>query len=239
MTVWVESVLRVLAESSMRSAIIAVFTGLTLVVSRTRTRQILHAAWTTVMCAMLFMPILAHWSPAIPIRVPMYLAALPEPPSDQSSMPLAGTAISTPASNLPATPSAVPQVPIAAPPQRSIVNTPLYAVWTAYLCGLFVLLLRFALGWWGSHRIARRSGRICVSERVAAPMTVGVLSPKIILPVAFSSWPVASRRAVLTHEIAHIRRRDPLVRFSFPTQLLCLLVSSPGLVAGSSTERRG
>jgi hypothetical protein len=45
-------------------------------------------------------------------------------------------------------------------------------------------------------------------DREAVPMTWGVLSPVVWLPPASDEWPSALRRAVLSHELAHVRRRD-------------------------------
>jgi beta-lactamase regulating signal transducer with metallopeptidase domain len=54
---------------------------------------------------------------------------------------------------------------------------------------------------------------ILESPRVATPLTVGILSPRIILPAPWRSWPDEKLQAVLAHELAHVRRHDPLVAF--------------------------
>jgi beta-lactamase regulating signal transducer with metallopeptidase domain len=41
-------------------------------------------------------------------------------------------------------------------------------------------------------------------------MTAGIFAPKILLPTAWTLWPDEKLRAVLAHELAHVRRRDPL-----------------------------
>lgn len=46
------------------------------------------------------------------------------------------------------------------------------------------------------------------SDRLATPATIGWRKPAIILPTNWRSWSDAERRAVLAHEIAHIRRHD-------------------------------
>ena len=53
--------------------------------------------------------------------------------------------------------------------------------------------------------------RLCESAVVVTPVTLGVIAPAIILPAAWRQWPNDTLRAVLSHERAHVRRRDPLV----------------------------
>ena len=95
-----------------------------------------------------------------------------------------------------------------------------------YVAGLAPMLLRLVLGLWGSRRLARgarpidgparrRLGAVPVrvreSDRVAVPVTVGLLRPVVVLPPGWERWPDARLRAVLAHERAHVARRDPLV----------------------------
>ncbi|QDU41878.1 Regulatory protein BlaR1 [Symmachiella dynata] len=46
------------------------------------------------------------------------------------------------------------------------------------------------------------------ADQLAAPATVGWRRPVILLPAAWRSWTPLERRAVLAHEIVHIRRGD-------------------------------
>ncbi|QDT46372.1 Regulatory protein BlaR1 [Symmachiella dynata] len=46
------------------------------------------------------------------------------------------------------------------------------------------------------------------ADQLAAPATVGWRRPVILLPAAWRTWTPLERRAVLAHEIAHIRRGD-------------------------------
>lgn len=59
-----------------------------------------------------------------------------------------------------------------------------------------------------------RSTRVrCVRIRGAwGPLCFGVLKPTIVLSAASRTWPPASLRAALLHEMAHVRRRDPAAR---------------------------
>lgn len=49
------------------------------------------------------------------------------------------------------------------------------------------------------------------SNRLKAAITVGVVSPKVILPETTEDWPENRRALVLAHELAHIKRWDTLI----------------------------
>lgn len=58
----------------------------------------------------------------------------------------------------------------------------------------------------------RRSVRLQVSPRVSGPCTLGWLRPVILLPLsAVTALPQEQLRALVAHELAHIRRHDYLV----------------------------
>ena len=81
------------------------------------------------------------------------------------------------------------------------------ATWTAWLAS-----------------VAREYGgmappRLLVSEVASVPLTIGLHQPAIILPAACASWTTARRRAVLLHELSHVRRRDCAMELL--VQLVC------------------
>jgi TonB family protein len=49
---------------------------------------------------------------------------------------------------------------------------------------------------------------IFLSHAVSVPMTCGLLRPRIVLPASATDWTSARLRAVLSHELSHVRRRD-------------------------------
>lgn len=57
------------------------------------------------------------------------------------------------------------------------------------------------------------------SDRVGSPMAIGVLRPRVLLPAAAVAWPAARLRAVLVHELGHVRRRDTAIQLA--AQLAC------------------
>jgi beta-lactamase regulating signal transducer with metallopeptidase domain len=102
----------------------------------------------------------------------------------------------------------------------------------AILAGLAFGLARLLVGFWGVRVLRRRSRSIAEYEintlaealrvemacsrpvelretsDLATAATIGWLRPLILLPADWRMWSVAERRAVLAHELAHIRRRD-------------------------------
>ncbi len=53
-----------------------------------------------------------------------------------------------------------------------------------------------------------RAPRLLISDEIAVPVTAGIITPRIILPATSEHWTVLRLRAVLLHEMAHVRRRD-------------------------------
>jgi beta-lactamase regulating signal transducer with metallopeptidase domain/HEAT repeat protein len=52
--------------------------------------------------------------------------------------------------------------------------------------------------------------RLLCSDDVKMPFACGVLAPTIVLPAECERWTLERRRAVLLHELAHVRRHDLL-----------------------------
>lgn len=85
-----------------------------------------------------------------------------------------------------------------------------------YLCGLFILLFRMALGLLRGAALCRRARPtegtgVRISDAVAGPAVFG---RTILLPRAAENWTASCRDTVLAHECAHLRHGD------FP--VLCL-----------------
>jgi hypothetical protein len=50
------------------------------------------------------------------------------------------------------------------------------------------------------------------SDRIAAPVTLGIWRPAILLPADWREWNAAKLDAVLAHERSHVKRYDPAVQ---------------------------
>ena len=211
------SVFFLVIEASVRSAALALCVGAILFLARIRSGSVRHAAWAAVLGAMLLMPVLPRFTPALglPVQMPpvAYGAApsVPDPPAVppvRSGLIPLQRPVSLPVEANPA-PAPAPSRPV----------WPI-ALLCVYCAGLAFLLARMAAGWRAARRIVRSAdpvpvtvpgALVCQSALVAAPLTVGVISPRIVLPRAWAVWPEAKLRAVLSHEAAHVRRRDTVV----------------------------
>lgn len=212
-----------LIESSIRALIVAGAVGAILKALRIRSSAVRHTAWRAVLCGMVLMPVLIRSVPPIAVTVP-FSASRPTLASDQSISVREGSSVSTP-SLADARSVARISPPLSSVADRSAAEaTPgrdhlwpiaLAALGALYACGLFVLLTRLILGWRATARIVSHAvdSRFHESALVAAPVTVGVFAPKIILPSTWRRWPQEKLSAVLAHEQAHVRRRDPLFRW--------------------------
>ncbi|HEX2750614.1 MAG TPA: M56 family metallopeptidase, partial [Verrucomicrobiales bacterium] len=115
---------------------------------------------------------------------------------------------------------------------------------SAWAAGCALLLLRLSAAHWLLHRAARHSRgtdeplagtfaaalkesgvrqqvRLLVDSRRTIPVAWGIFRPRLLLPEEAVSWDEGQLRSVFMHELAHLRRRDPLVQFL--TQVACAL----------------
>ncbi|HSU15788.1 M56 family metallopeptidase [Longimicrobium sp.] len=149
------------------------------------------------------------------------------PASPVGAGPAAAGAVSPSSSSSPSLSSSSPATPFDW-------KTALMAVWCAGGV-LLVLRLGYGLGrvWWMERRateitdegwvriadrLARRLrvGRVVTLLREAhavVPMTWGIVRPVVLLPAEAEDWDEERRTVVLAHELAHVRRWDPLTQW--------------------------
>ncbi len=105
-----------------------------------------------------------------------------------------------------------------------------------YLIGVGMLLMRLFVGLWRTHRwtsqmelasepsllkiVATQARQLALnnvpavgmSDRIIVPLVIGIFRPVILLPVTFSTGLSTEQvELILRHELAHIRRLDPVV----------------------------
>jgi beta-lactamase regulating signal transducer with metallopeptidase domain len=207
-----DALLRTLFDSSLRVIAIAGGIAGVLALLKVRSSAARHAAWTAVLCAMILMPVLPTVVPRLPLPIPSLPTASIQldqtVPTEEVLIP-----VPAPPAPTPQTASTAPREPMPAPAWPMILAA-------VYAFGVLVFLARFVVGAFAMHRFARSLSRtrftglgpLFESEFARAPMTMGLLHPRIILPRDWRSWPANKLRAVLAHESAHVRRRDPVVR---------------------------
>jgi RND family efflux transporter MFP subunit len=197
-----------LMEWALRSSILILCGAALLRALRVKDASIRLAAWTAMLFGSLAIPALTVMLPdmsliipraaAAPLQIPRAVnEALPKSPLAQD----AGFAKRSPI--------------IAKPFDWASAALLIYAA----VAGAFLLRLFFGLLL--SLRLLRDSrpaglaiARIEIreSDRLAAPVTLGVLRPAIVLPPDWPQWNIAKRDAVLAHEASHVRRFDPAVQ---------------------------
>ncbi len=191
-----------------------------------------HLVWSAALLAVLALPLLS----ALPWRLPVILpqqAAIEHAGSGAGDSP-AGTGMAAPESApQERTDGAAPAIsqPISTTPARGRPSWPvlLVAIWAA---GALILLGRLGVGGLVVARLARRATPLDVPEwtrplvegadrlglprlpallmshRLPMPFACGLFRPTIILPAGADEWDDRRRRAVLCHELAHLRRLD-------------------------------
>jgi ABC-type amino acid transport substrate-binding protein/Zn-dependent protease with chaperone function len=221
---WNETLYRILLETSFRAAIFAAIIALILFTMRVRSSRALHAAWTTVLLVMLLMPVLPYVMPSISIPVPVPAAVLPA----GINAPNAAAPAAVSSGNEAAYPTrlALPESSLDPGHERKPI-WPKAAI-VLYCIGVLFFLSRALWGLRTMLRIARKCKPVDIeavicpelriirtpvyeSEMVGAPLTIGIISPRIILPAAWRKWRAEKLSAVLAHEFSHVRRRDTLI----------------------------
>lgn len=193
-----------------------------------------HLVWLVTLATLLLVPALTAWAP-IPLRIlpaAQKVAAAPKAYSDAPAVtakldkqaPIAdATAPIT-------TPSAAPSI------ETEIASSPVLSGLSlvVFIWAVVVLAIAASLGYAAMlvKRIVNRSRpltgddwlnplyevsdrlaleeppRLLRSEDAKMPFACGVFTPTIVLPAECDNWTLDRRRAVLLHELAHVRRHD-------------------------------
>ena len=185
-----------MTDASVRSVALAAMAALVALFLRRRPSA-QHALWSLVLGSMLLLPVMR---PMVPVT---HIDVTPE----------FAKAVGVPATRLAVGPL---------PPVHAGSRAPLTRLdWVLLLwaAGVMVFSLRLLAGLLLARKTFRRTVRlefgaglpIEESSRVRVPVTVGLWRPKVVLPAGWREWPEAKLQVVLAHEMAHVRRRDPLI----------------------------
>jgi beta-lactamase regulating signal transducer with metallopeptidase domain len=203
-----------MADASVRALVLAMLALLLIpFIRRSSTAQ--HTVWTSVLAGMLILPFLRPMVPATHVRLPQVLTSRT---NYAAAVHPGGPSIA-----LPSTPPAEDRTP-------AFPLWPLF-VMAAYLAGVALFGARLLVGVLLTRRALRNTRAIPSelwehydliadakvdlnleeSDRVRVPLTTGSTLMRVIFPADWREWPQEKRKAVLAHELAHARRRDPLV----------------------------
>ena len=223
--------LALLAEATVRGSLIIAIGATAAWLLRRRGAAIRSVIWRAVACGVLFAPALGERLPTWGLPVPRLFAetrlakaserlaaatpslnAEPVPTGDGASRPAAARSAATPNAH-------------------GWRNRMIVLVFCAWLLGalavtwqLVASLIRIAglerrarplhsdsfrrLESFGVDRASLRRVRFLEGPEGAAPMTWGVLRPRVLLPSGWDQWPATVAGAVVAHELAHVRRHD-------------------------------
>ncbi|HEY0876282.1 MAG TPA: M56 family metallopeptidase [Vicinamibacterales bacterium] len=221
------------ADAAIKSAfILAIAAGIAFALRQSSAAS-RHLVWTCALTAALIVPIASLTAPrwTVPLLTVAPAAAVPAPTEvadDEASrrrweqmqarLQSAGERSADPREG---------DGPAAA---RISTTTLIASVWALGALILFGrLLLGLAAVWWMSRRtpITTDAPWMPVARKIAAdfglsrvafrrsrhatmPMAWGVVRPSVVMPFVADDWPEDRVRIVLLHELAHVRRADPL-----------------------------
>ena len=197
-----------------------------------------HLVWLSTLGALLLVPVVAVWSPLRLAILPAVPSAAPSAPTVDLRVSVTTSLGSTPAPHALPTPQAPRITPdgLAALPtsvrDRLHLDDALTAALALWAVVALVIGASLAGAWLAARRIVLRARplqgadwldplyeiadrldlseppRLLRSEDAKMPFACGVRQPTIVLPAESDGWSLDRRRAVLLHELAHVRRRD-------------------------------
>ena len=215
-TLYADPLLKFLVGTTMNSFVIFAVAGVFAFCLRRRSAAMRGFIWSMAIVGCLIIPLLSlvlpKWELGIlPAEAPVSIAQSQLSPKPVSSTPITPT----------------PSQPNFVTDQSGSLTTLHWSDWIAVIwtgAGVF-LLIRLIVGIGAVWHISVRSthfsraaeqfqsnwnrrANVRLSDRITVPMVWGFLRPVILLPVDANHWQTERLRAVLLHELAHIKRWD-------------------------------
>jgi beta-lactamase regulating signal transducer with metallopeptidase domain len=195
-----------LAAWTIRSIALAAAAGGLLWLFRVRDVSVRLGVWTVVLAGALLMPVFSWIAPAVELPVPRW----EQTAAKVTLAPLAEfRLLRTAAAPLPES------KPAKAPVNWASLTTGLWAAIAAAMLAQLVIgivcgrrLIRFA-----APLDLDAGAPVYESASVRVPITLGSFRTVIVIPPNWRGWDPRKLAAVLAHESAHVRRRDPLRQF--------------------------
>ena len=216
----VSTVFSFLVESAFKATVLLVAAWTVTFLLRSRSAALRHLIWSIAFAAVLVIPLISNALPTI---------AVPLSQSSRVSDFLFQTTV-----------HAAWRVPGAAAftiatPNVLTFNWPLVLT-LLWIVGVVFSLTQMFVGWLSINRL-RRNGKAFGAAKLSLkadqdidlietpsgtmPMAYGILRPTIFLPVDANLWSPDRRRMVMSHELAHIQRRDVSTNLLARTVVRC------------------
>lgn len=234
--------LALLLDASLKSLLILLVAGLALGLCRRSSAAVRHLVLLLALGGLLALPLLSLTLPPWP--VPLWSRTAPPSATTNEAPPIVSAApplTEAPALVPAPMPAIIPSFPSVVPPVSP--RSPAWPMWLfgAWVGGVLLTLVPTLAGLVAVGRLGRQCWRVTDASLLeltdalrresrversvlvlqdksgaggAMPMTWGWQRPAVLLPSGADAWPPERLRAVLLHELAHIRRGD------WPIQML-------------------
>ena len=230
------SLFGILADAALKGLVLIAAAATASYFLRNKSAAARHAVWTAAVLGHLAIPLFGLLLPEW--RIPL----LPAPGwAEQASAPPVDEVVVEPVATIaPGAPTPQVESRVSSPPASDAAGSIDWPMTTVlgmlWMLGTTLVLLRLAFGTWKVGQLAKHGDRVDDGEwlsltqrtanrlgitrpltllrgdRLAVPVTWGVVYPAVLLPPDSSEWTDERRRFVLVHEMAHVKRFDALTQ---------------------------
>ena len=227
LTLIAEQIVNYLLAASMTAAVLTTLAWVIIKAAKIRAPIYRHMLWLYLLIGVVILPAIWVYGPKLTVAV---LPAQAEPakavtlPTDADHTVELAQNMSPETHSPKLTSAETPVVVQASSPHPFPLKTVLAGLW---LIGIVLMFTRLAVGWYRLRRIClaaepllqnnrfantdERNLRILLTSQIDGPVCFGLLQPVIILPrKMYENSTAEDLQMVLSHELAHIERRDCL-----------------------------